>query len=488
MFSLIIFLSLLNPAVAQDTVDAHGFNLAASDGELHDGLSVWRGERQEKNSFAVGGLFEYADSPLSLYSEKEGVLEGEALISDLTALNLGVHYAPVDRLALTVATPLYLNVNGQVENGTNFGDVRFAAPIGLVLPNRERVGFGLSVVPLIDVPGAYADGQLGQEMVSGGGLVAASVGDDRWDVSGNAGIYLEPEVDLFNLRTSNHLLTGLSASYSVTEEMALRAEGIFKPSLGDVEPPGSDSPAELLLSARGYTGENVTWTLGGATAVNEGVGAAIWRVFGGLNVSLGARHLNPDPVVVCDPCRVWPVDLLVRVTNEDGEILDVPFSVEDHEKRLEITTGELGDDMPLRLPPNIYRLTVTVPDQLVVVGGNRIFLMEPILFDFDKATIRFPESHDILTALVGTLKEHPEFTSIEVAGHTDERGSVEYNDSLSTRRMNSVVDFLVENGIERDRLVPVGHGERSLLEEDCGTDEACHQLNRRVEFTILEGN
>ena len=136
-------------------------------------------------------------------------------------------------------------------------------------------------------------------------------------------------------------------------------------------------------------------------------------------------------------------------------------------------------------------------------------LIDNIFYDFDKATLR-PESKEALDNLVALLNENPNVT-IELSAHTDNRGSDAYNERLSQRRAESVVNYLIEHGIASDRLSPVGYGEKKpkvvkkkltekydwlkaddeLTEEfinaldDEEKQEICHQLNRRTEFIVL---
>ena len=84
-------------------------------------------------------------------------------------------------------------------------------------------------------------------------------------------------------------------------------------------------------------------------------------------------------------------------------------------------------------------------------------LIENIFYDFDKATLR-PESTTALDELVRLLNENPNIT-IELSAHTDYKGSDEYNEGLSQRRAESVVNYLIEHGIPSDRLTPRGYGD-----------------------------
>lgn len=113
--------------------------------------------------------------------------------------------------------------------------------------------------------------------------------------------------------------------------------------------------------------------------------------------------------------------------------------------------------------------------------------IENIHYDFDKDNIR-PDAAKILNELVRTLRDNPTL-KIELASHTDSRGSDVYNEDLSQRRAQSAVNYLVSRGIARERLVAKGYGEKRLLNR-CANGVACsvaeHQENRRTEFTILE--
>lgn len=136
-------------------------------------------------------------------------------------------------------------------------------------------------------------------------------------------------------------------------------------------------------------------------------------------------------------------------------------------------------------------------------------LIDNIFYDFDKATLR-PESAASLDELVKLLEENPNVT-IELSAHADYRGSADYNKRLSQKRAESVVNYLIEHGIPKDRLTPKGYGVEKpktirkkltekypwLKEDDVLTEdfikklddkekeEICNQLNRRTEFIVL---
>ena len=135
-------------------------------------------------------------------------------------------------------------------------------------------------------------------------------------------------------------------------------------------------------------------------------------------------------------------------------------------------------------------------------------LIDNIFYDFDKYTLR-AESTAALDELVKLLEENPNVT-IERSSHCDYKGSEAYNKTLSQRRAETVVKYLISKGIKADRLTPVGYGKMKpktirkkltekytwLKEGDVLTEdyikkldkekqEICNQLNRRTEFIVL---
>jgi len=120
---------------------------------------------------------------------------------------------------------------------------------------------------------------------------------------------------------------------------------------------------------------------------------------------------------------------------------------------------------------------------LVPIEVGSVIRLNNIFFDFDKANLK-PESYPELERLIKFLLDHPDVKKIEIAGHTDDVGTDLYNQTLSERRTNSVVEYLVGRHIERAKLVARGFGKRVPVDMT-GTDEG-RAKNRRVEFKILQ--
>lgn len=144
----------------------------------------------------------------------------------------------------------------------------------------------------------------------------------------------------------------------------------------------------------------------------------------------------------------------------------------------------------------------------ILASITKPVVIDNIFYDFDKATLR-PESKEALDEMAQIMRDNPNIT-IEMASHTDRKGTDEYNFDLSERRAKSVIDYLIGVGIAADRLQHIGYGESrpktitkklarehpqfeegtQLTEEFIETlspedQEVADQINRRTEFQVL---
>ena len=117
--------------------------------------------------------------------------------------------------------------------------------------------------------------------------------------------------------------------------------------------------------------------------------------------------------------------------------------------------------------------------------GSQIDVLGNIEFDTDKATIRqTPQTLGILTTLATAGKAYPQITLLRVTGNTDSDGNEAHNQQLSEERAQSVVKWLVDNGIDSKRLMGVGCGSKNAIAPN--TTPEGKQRNRRTEFFIEE--
>jgi peptidoglycan-associated lipoprotein len=108
--------------------------------------------------------------------------------------------------------------------------------------------------------------------------------------------------------------------------------------------------------------------------------------------------------------------------------------------------------------------------------------MKDINFDYNSAGLS-PTAKSIVTANAAYLQQHPN-VKVKIEGHCDERGSEEYNLALGAKRAKAVAEFIIKQGISRDRVDTISFGESMPL--DNGHDESAWAVNRRAHFAISE--
>lgn len=132
-------------------------------------------------------------------------------------------------------------------------------------------------------------------------------------------------------------------------------------------------------------------------------------------------------------------------------------------------------------------LYVTLKLGVSHLGEGAVFVLKNIHYDFDQSFIR-AEAGRILDNLVNVMSQNPTLR-IELSSHTDSRGKDAYNMRLSQQRAEAAVNYLVNKGVERSRMVAKGYGETRLLNQ-CGNGVQCsedeHQANRRTEIKVLK--
>ena len=212
-------------------------------------------------------------------------------------------------------------------------------------------------------------------------------------------------------------------------------------------------------------------------------------------------------------------DATVRIVGKDG-LNEKVLAKKDGTYRVELerdiryvmmasARGYLNQNFELKTGPEEKNETYIVDFYLSPI--SKPVVIENIFYDFDKATLR-PESQKARDEMIKMLNDNPNVT-IELGAHTDRKGSDQYNERLAQRRAQSVVDYLIAGGIEKERLEAKGYGESVpkvinkkmaknydfLNEGDVLTEEfiltltpeqqeIADQINRRTEFKVLRTN
>jgi outer membrane protein OmpA-like peptidoglycan-associated protein len=144
--------------------------------------------------------------------------------------------------------------------------------------------------------------------------------------------------------------------------------------------------------------------------------------------------------------------------------------------------GTAGALIGARMDRQAKELAQNIPGAKVerVGEGIQVTFESGLLYDFDSDIVR-AEARKNLRALANSLDKYPG-SDILIVGHTDQVGPASYNLSLSERRASAAADYLVVQGVRRDRVETRGMGETEPIAEN--DTERGRELNRRVEVAI----
>jgi outer membrane protein OmpA-like peptidoglycan-associated protein len=123
------------------------------------------------------------------------------------------------------------------------------------------------------------------------------------------------------------------------------------------------------------------------------------------------------------------------------------------------------------------------PKKRVAVRKDRIDVSETIQFDFSSSRVS-EDSRSVLDELAAALTSHPEIKKVRIEGHTDNSGDSPHNLALSKKRAAAVLKYLVNQGIDEDRLISEGYGDTKPIASNDSEDGRAK--NRRVAFVILD--
>ncbi|MCP4921173.1 MAG: OmpA family protein [Proteobacteria bacterium] len=142
---------------------------------------------------------------------------------------------------------------------------------------------------------------------------------------------------------------------------------------------------------------------------------------------------------------------------------------------LAVSNGYTPQRFTVVIADDVDRVVVLEPSGLLL-EDNQILLEDTIEFELDQSVL-LPESHALLDEVAALLLATTSIELLRVEGHADEMGSSRYNHELSSARAGAVVAYLVDAGVERDRLEPLGTGEAEPLDDGA--------RSRRVSFTVI---
>jgi outer membrane protein OmpA-like peptidoglycan-associated protein len=478
-------------------------------------LTMWTNDAGMRPSkyFTVRGSLGYMRDPF-VFEWSDG--ETASLLRDAAQLNVAgtFHFW---RMRVGIDVPFYLYTSSSPELGSGgaaVGEMLLDVK-GTVLDHDKR-GFGLAIAARVGLPTGTGDMPIASRRTSyeieliadgkiGPVLIAANLG--HRGVKGS---------DLASLSWGDQLFLRAGVGYSHHDRGGASLDLASSFVYNDFAGPNS-TPVEAMLGGWGRLDKNVVLRMGLGTGLTAAVGSPLVRAVASVAWEPKWRveaEPEPEPVVIPEPEPVpGPGTIVIRVTDVDGapieaaaevQHISVPDRVEfpDGPSTFAVSGGRGQATLPpgrvaVRIFADGYHdadvegvlvsegtLSFTVPlarKSRTVLREDRIEITEQVFFEYDKAVIK-SESFDLLNEVASVLLAYPQIRKLRVEGHTDNRGGDAYNFALSNDRAESVMQYLIGQGVAPGRLNAVGYGERRPL--DPRENEEAWALNRRVEFII----
>lgn len=420
-------------------------------------LGVYGSQVLPRGKFSLGFTADYAHEPVILENA------AGAKIRNIIGREIGGHlhgsFGILDwwDVGLLVSTASYLQFFTSAtasETRIRMGDLLLTSRLRLV--DNEKAPVGLTFMPMVSFPTGQGASLVGNNRFAGGGMLIFDTkrAGDRFSLALNAGYELRESVALSTGTTVNDLvLYGLGANLALLPNLDLIGEIRGFTLAGDLF--GAQlRPIEGSGAVRIYVSPHWAMTVGGGSGLITGLGTPVFRALAGLSYIPEHKGFERKPKVKKE-----------KITDTDGD------GVNDD---LDRCPTEVGVPENGGCPPE---------PKVVITPEEYRILTRPIQFDFEKASLR-PDALPILQTLLEAMKAKPSIRRISIEGHCDERGTEKFNQWLSEERARSVRGYLVDNGIEGERLEMEGFGESRPV------DPAHHReawiQNRRVEFVFKE--
>jgi outer membrane protein OmpA-like peptidoglycan-associated protein len=338
-----------------DAMDGHNFPVVGYDGDPRDPSGLVRAGSFKAGQWYAGGILEFAKAPV-IFQQRvgEGFADPVAVLDNVFALNVSAGAAVHKRIRLDAALPIYFASTGLdgESQGASVGDLRLASLVS-VFRTDDSNGYGLGLVPYLDLPTGSQAKWLGDGGLGGGFTIANTYESGKMTFTGNMGMNFRKKVSgRENINGADALELGLGVGYLFTENNGVTVEAAMSAPLAKNTIAWAESPAQWLASYRYHSPSGGHFMLGFGTALTRGAGAAKWRVV------LGGGFGRFD--------KEAPKD-----TDQDGILDDVDTCPEKPE-----TVNEYKDDDGC--PDALGQLTITtwLPDGAGEVKGAKVWLAD----------------------------------------------------------------------------------------------------------------
>jgi outer membrane protein OmpA-like peptidoglycan-associated protein len=477
------------------------------------------------NTFLGKLVFSSARDQLTFTLNRNG--QERSILKNLMTADLIFAYT-VSQFRMGLDVPVVLQATSDIApNQGGLGDLALDFRGTILVPNEAPVGLALAA--RFGAPTATVDLPIGG---SGLGYEASLIVDKHMGdlfTAINVGYRGRPPAELDNIVLDDQVVTRVGLGYQLSKSIGLSGDvvGYIQPSapMGNA----ANGAWEGLLGGWYRANDDFIIRLGGGAGLSSGIGTSKFRMlasagyepepaldsdgdgmldrvdgcpnnaedFDGHEDADGcADEENPVRILFRDPYGYPVDDLVVSMENEDDG-----------------TRAEGGAQFDQLLTPGVWMVEATAPgfhsfeEDFTIEEGEpfeTVYVLDPIVappqvrvtrqairitdkiyFEVNEGVLS-TRSYGLLDAIAQTMASHPEVTRVRVEGHTDSRASDDYNMTLSQQRAEAVRVYLINAGVQPDRLVAVGKGEREPL--DARETPDAWDLNRRVEFMIESRN
>lgn len=423
-----LFLSL--SAAHADSVSVQTFrspfnlNYGMVESSINDGLP-WA-EKSSVPKYFLSVDSHYADDPLVVINRTTNT-RVSTVVDNVLTTEVAVGYFLNPNSSIYAQLPLHLSALPSRSKEFDLGDSRLAGKFMLGHGYSNTV---FSLVPELTLPSGNATRFLSDDSIAPGILLVAENDLGGMRLTGNIGYRYASAARGTGINYRNRIPLGIGASIPVGKKVAVNAEAT-----GSLNFPlaQQQNPSEFYLGLNYHPKKYLALIGGASVGALDSQGSLNYRAQLALRM-----YLSPEEKAVAEP---------------------VYYKEE-----------------PKAPAPKGPRARMV---------ENKIEILEEIQFEHNKD--RLLQSSKLVLDEVAEIieKNKADIKRIHVEGHTSLVGSEEYNDKLSVRRCNSVVNYLVnERGIPRKMLVPKGYGEQRPKYLPGKATEEELELNRRVEFNV----
>jgi outer membrane protein OmpA-like peptidoglycan-associated protein len=475
-------------AASAGGVNAHGFEIMSTSGDLNSYTRLVYPSQATLWDWDVGVFGDHANDPLVEVLPDTR----EVILSALTTTSLGVGVTVLPWTRVEAVMPFHPVGVARTGSFSAIGDMRVGAVVSALPADSGRIG--VAFAPSVWVPTGSSDVNVGTPGISGGAVISVAQERDEFGWNVNVGGRVGKEETTRNLTTGSGALLGLGGHYRLSDTFSLATEATVQSSAG-----WESFPLEAMVYGRFRLLGGVWGTVGAGVGVNDAVGSAASRVV----ASLGWSHRNdevyslqpvagvteqPPAMAELDPNADRDGDGFVDSEDACPDQAETVDGFDDDDGCPELD-GD-GDGVPFGrdqcpeeaiYPEQDPRYSDGCP-RLAELAGDRITTPESVFFEEDEFSLR-RDAYRVLEAVFHEIEAHPEVEHLLIEGHTNNNGGEDYNDRLSDQRAGVVAQWLVDRGIDENRILSKGYGYDRPLVDHSSPD--AHRLNRRVVFTVM---